>query len=239
MREFLRLQAEAPQRSLVGRVLGFDPLARSAAHAYAGAIAEIDVAELLDRLGTAWTVLDTVPIGADELPVEHVLIGPPGVFSIALRNHAGERVWVGERTFVADGTRFPHLRDAEHESDIVAARMTAAVGTPVTVTPCLVLASPAELSLRDTSRRVEVFLPTQLAGWLADLPRVLSPKAVDRYRQAGLDADTWHRPRPDDAHWALTAWDAAGNRAAFEAIRRAIARSRRLRLAWLLLGIVA
>jgi hypothetical protein len=51
----------------------------------------VEVAELLDRLGHDWTVLDTVPIDDREPPVEHVVIGPPGVFSITIRNHASER----------------------------------------------------------------------------------------------------------------------------------------------------
>ncbi|MES2171827.1 MAG: NERD domain-containing protein [Actinomycetota bacterium] len=235
VREFLRLQAEAPRRSLLSRLFGIDPLAKSAAHAYAGAVAEVEVAQLLDRLGHDWTVLDTVQVDAHEPPVEHVVIGPPGVFSIALRNHAGERVWVGERTFIADGTRFPHLRDAEHESDMVAARLSAASGGAVTVTPCLVLAAPAELSLRDIARPVEVFTPARLTDWLIDLPRVLSPRVVAGYSAIALTADTWHH---SPSGWdALTAFDASSDRAKFEAFRREIARARRLRVGWLLLGI--
>jgi hypothetical protein len=237
VREFLRLQAEAPRRSFAARVFGIDPLARSAAHAYAGALAEVEVAELLDRLGHDWTVLDTVPIGVNEPPVEHVVIGPPGVFSIALRNHAGERVWVGERTFVADGTRFPHLRDVEDESEIVAARMSAALGSRVTVTPCLVVASAAELVLRESPRPVEVFAPTRLAEWLAELPRVLSPRAVAGYSTVGLTAGTWCERQPGGEWDARVARDAASDRTEFAAFQREVARARRLRFAWLLLGI--
>jgi hypothetical protein len=226
---------------------------KSTAKAYAGALAEVQFADAVAGLGPEWTVLDAVPLGPldpdspGDAVAEHVLIGPPGVFSVAIRNHVGERVWVGERTFIADGTRFPHLSDAEHVADLVSARLAAAVAGPVAVTSCLVVAAPAELRFGGTGRRVDVVVPDEVAGWLGGLPRLLSPTVLDTYRAAARDPDTWSQPgdvefgacfRCEKSRCETCRRETTSDRAAFDAVRRDVLRARRLRLAWVLLGLV-
>lgn len=231
VREFLRLQSAAPRMSFFARLCGSDPLARSAAHAYAGARAEVEVSDCLDGLGDEWTIIDGASLGAHKPVVDHVVIGPAGVFSVALRNHTRDRVWVGERTFVVEGTRFPHLRDVEHEAELVGDRMSRAVGAPVAVTPCLVIASPAELTLAPGARRVEVLASHQLGRWLTALPRLMSPAVVERHRESALAGATWFAGAGE--------WDdSAEIRASFDSVHSRIVRARRIRLGWAIAGVM-
>ncbi len=236
IREFVRLQSEAPGQNPIAAMFGFDPVARSAAAEYSGALAEVTVVDALDALTGQWLVLDNVPLGDNEHPVAHILIGPPGVFTVALRNHAQESVWVGERAFVAGKnslagqTKFPHVRDVEHEAELVAERMSASAGKPVTVTACLVVAGATDLTVNSHPRHVEVLEPAGFAAWLADLPRLLSPQAVEQLRTAALAPGTWPgRPLAVDL-------DALSDRAAFDEIQRRVVAARRRRLFWAILG---
>lgn len=231
VKEFLRLQSAAPRMSLFGRIFGLDPLARPAARAYAGALAEVEVSDALAALGDEWSIVDGASLGTDEPVIEHVVVGPAGVFSIALCNHAGERVWVGERTFVVDGTRFPHVRDAEYVADSVADRMSRALGAPVTVTPCLVVTSPAELTLTAGSRRVEIVSQRQFGSWLASLPRLMSQQAVERHRRCAESQGTWFVATRE-------ATGSAAVRAEFDRVHSRIVRARRVCLSWAIAGAV-
>ena len=62
-----------------------------------GAEGEEEVAWRLHKLGEGWRVLHSVPIGTGETDIDHVVIGPPGVFSLNSKNHLGKRVTVYER----------------------------------------------------------------------------------------------------------------------------------------------
>jgi hypothetical protein len=214
---FRALECALAHRSPLARMFGIDPLAPGARFAYAGAAAELELADRLRGLGDDWTVFSSLPGSA-------ILIGPPGVFSLSLRNHSGDRVVVGERTVVVEDGRFSHIDDVEHDAGAVACRMSTLTGESVTVIPCLLIAESAMLEIRRVPRPVKVLDASAVGSWLTGLPRVLSPAAVARYRSVvegfGTDAEL-----PTD-------------RARFEAIRHRVITARRLRLAWAMLGAV-
>jgi hypothetical protein len=232
VREFLLLQREAPERSLFARIIGLDPLAREAAGPYAGALAEITVAESLERLGSDWIVLNDLSIGSKWRPISYALVGPPGVFTLEVHNHSNADVWVGERSIVVDGAPHTHIEESERRADRVARRLSEATDSPVAVTPCLVVANAAELTVRERPRRVEVLVPNAVGPFFAELPRLLSPEAVDRHRDAALAPTTWRTGS------RATARNAGGlvDRAEFAAIHRSIVESHRRRLFWAISG---
>ncbi len=118
MQECLRLQSEAPTRTRAERFWGVDPVAQPARSWFKGALGERRVAAELDRLGPAFTVLHAVPVGNGSTDIDHLVIGPTGVFSINTKNHSGQRVFVGGGSFVIGGKKTSHIgaaqaRDAE------------------------------------------------------------------------------------------------------------------------------
>lgn len=80
--------------SLLGRIFGADPLSPEDHRWYKGALGEIAVGRLLERLGAEWTVLHAVPVGTGASDIDHILIGPAGVFTLNTKNHTDQAVWV-------------------------------------------------------------------------------------------------------------------------------------------------
>ncbi|MGX9900726.1 nuclease-related domain-containing protein [Arthrobacter sp. SA17] len=64
--------------SFLGSIFGADPLSPDDHPWYKGALGEIAVGRLLERLGPEWTVLHAVPVGSGASDIDHVLIGPGG-----------------------------------------------------------------------------------------------------------------------------------------------------------------
>jgi hypothetical protein len=81
-----------------------------------GADGERKVADRLARLPQAWTVLHALPVGARGADIDHLVIGPGGVFTINTKHHPDARIWVGGDTFLVNGKRYPYVRNARHEA---------------------------------------------------------------------------------------------------------------------------
>ncbi|MFE7630931.1 nuclease-related domain-containing protein [Kocuria sp. NPDC057446] len=133
----LRLQEGQPPRTWWGRLTGASPLSAESRSWYRGAVGEIAVGQILGRLGPAWTVLHAVPVGAGASDIDHVLIGPAGVFTLNTKNHSGKTVWVADRAIRVDGHQQHYLSHSRHEAARAAKRLSAVVGEPVPVTPVL------------------------------------------------------------------------------------------------------
>ncbi|MEY2848054.1 MAG: hypothetical protein RI885_719, partial [Actinomycetota bacterium] len=89
---------------------------------YQGALGEIHIGHLLSSLGPDWTVLHSVPIGAKDSDVDHVLVGPNGVFVLNTKHHAGASIWVGDVVLMVNGDKTFHLRTARSENNKVTQR---------------------------------------------------------------------------------------------------------------------
>jgi|CXWK01.1.fsa_nt_gi hypothetical protein len=78
-------------RAYAGRMLG----ARTDERAWRlGAQGEETVGRALDRLPDGLHVLHSVPVGQRGSDIDHVVIGPPGVFTINTKHHPDKRVSV-------------------------------------------------------------------------------------------------------------------------------------------------
>ena len=51
------------------------------------------VGKRLAKLGHEWRVLHSIPIGGRGTDVDHLVIGPGGVYSLNTKNHSGKKVW--------------------------------------------------------------------------------------------------------------------------------------------------
>ena len=104
------------------------------------------VGRLLDKLPDGWAVLHAVPVGKGDTDIDHVVIGPGGVFTINTKNHSGQKVWVAGRTFMVNGQKQPHLRNAGHEAQRASRLLSAAAGFRVDVVPVIAVVDPASLT---------------------------------------------------------------------------------------------
>ena len=231
MRELLRLQALDRPRSRVARLLGRSPLTPQARPWFWGALGEIAVGRVLAKLDPEWRVLHAVPVGERDSDVDHVVIGPGGVFTLNTKNHSGKDVWVAGRTFMVAGQRQNHIRNAEHEAARAAKLLAAVVGRPVGVRPLVVVVEPKKLTIRDKPREVVVVTSGGLLRWFRRLDPVLTPPEVEQLTGAAGRPGTWSKT-------PVRTTDGASVRTAFDVLHREVTRARWARTAWAL-GLIA
>ncbi|WP_438352352.1 nuclease-related domain-containing protein [Microbacterium sp. CJ88] len=189
--ETLRQQESAPPPSWLFRLLGRSPLTAESRPWYLGALGELEVGRVLDELGGGWTVIHAVPVGRKGADLDHVVIGPGGVFTINAKFHEGRKVWVGDARLLVNGQRTDHLRNAAFEGRRAAKALTAAVGARVDVTPIVAIVGARSIVMRGRPAEVVVLRATQLVWWLSKRPVVLSPDQVQRVVDRAVEPATW------------------------------------------------
>lgn len=231
VRELLRQNAALPRQSFLSRLLGLHPLPATLRPLYRAAVGEVAVGDALGQLGDEWLILHAVPVGREGADVDHIAVGPPGVFTVAVRHHHGQALWVGEGVLLVDGERMPHIRDCAFEAVRAAQLMSDAVGERVEVTPCLVVVGARSVTVTRPPRRVAILTPRDLRPWLRSLPVTYSPDQLARFRTAASEADTWHDARSPTA-------DLVESLERYRALQSRVHQSRHLRLTWITGGLV-
>lgn len=88
----------------------------------------------LDRLrDRGWYVLHSVPVGKRGSDIDHVVIGPGGVFTVNTKNHHGKKIWVGRYQIRVNGRPVTYLRDARFEAERASKAISRAVGGHVAI----------------------------------------------------------------------------------------------------------
>ena len=137
-----------------------------------------------------WAVLSSISrnSGTD---IDHLVIGPPGVFAIITKHHPGARVRVVDLEVEIDGTPWPYLHHGRYEADAVARGLSHAYGTPVKVTPTLAVVGAGRVDDREGRGDVLVTGGEQLDDTLRELPAVYSIQERGRIFAAARRAPLW------------------------------------------------
>jgi hypothetical protein len=192
----VRRQAElvrqaAPVRSLLARML----LVPSDERAWRiGADGEEKVGRSLAKLTRrdgAWRVLHSIPVGDRGSDIDHVVIGPGGVFTLNTKNHPGATIWVGEYTFLVNGFRQPYLRNSRHEAARASRLLSAACGFPIDVAGVVVPVNAEKIVIKKAPVGAHVMNRRRLARWLRRLPATLDAATVDAIYDAARRSTTW------------------------------------------------
>ena len=139
-----------------------------------GFVGEERVGAELARLGADWHVLHSVPVGTASTDIDHVVIGPGGVFTLNTKHHAGGRVDTrgGERVFVG-GAWVPYARKSVAEAKRATELLRAASPWPGTAQPLIVVVG-ARLDIRAPLDGVIVLAVENLVHWLLARPQQLT-----------------------------------------------------------------
>lgn len=193
----LEVQAAAEARDPALRTETRTQLAADARSWFVGAQGERYVGTLLERLGPPWLVLHAVPIGAGTKDVDHLVVGPPGVFAVNTKHHRGARVWVGDHVLRLNNANTPHLRAARSDAEDASRRLTKAAGYPVPVTSVLALVGERSVvDGRKGPRNDPIVVSSQLLlSWLTQLPTRLSDSELAYLRLVSEEPITWHIDR--------------------------------------------
>jgi hypothetical protein len=183
----LELKKSAPVKTFVDRVLNVQTAERAWR---IGADGEDKVARRLQKLGEGWRVLHAVPVGERGSDIDHVVIGPPGVFTLNTKNHSGANVWIADRSFLVNGQKTDYVRNSRHEANRAAKLLSASCGFAVSVEPIIVLMA-GTLKIKAEPTDVRVVVRRQIANRLLKLPPTLGPDAVERIYEQARRASTW------------------------------------------------
>ena len=132
-------------------------------------------AELAD-LPAGWFVMQSLDLDCfdhhdpDELHIDHVVIGPGGVFTIYVEHQPGAKVWVSKHAVTINGRESNRLRRARFEARRSSRVLTDACGFNVTVQSVLILIGAA--TMQTLSHPAEVHVRTQhdIRDWLCRQP---------------------------------------------------------------------
>ncbi len=225
MTELLRLHRLDRSRTFLGRFFGSSPLGPGSWPWYQGAVGELAVASCLARLGPEWTVFHSIPVGNGTSDIDHVVIGPGGVFTINTKNHAAQALWVTGKTFMVAGQRQRHIPNAAYEARRASLLLSRAVRDPIHARALVVVVNPRRLTIREKPAEVTVLTDGQLIPWLHMRPPVLGSDRVADIAAAANQPRTWRRA-------ALPAEDNVAIRGEFESLRALVQRARRRRSVW-------
>jgi hypothetical protein len=187
------LTVPAMQRShgWPARIFGASPLSKTGADWYRGALGEFVVGRLLSRLDSRWVVMHAVPVGQRGADIDHLVVGPAGVFTVNTKNHSGQRVWVAGQNLRVAGARCNHIRNSEFEAGRAVMLLSKAVGRPVSVRPVIAVLDPKQLDIKSPPTGVDVLRARGLVRWLRKRPTVLGADEVARIASViGVPA-TW------------------------------------------------
>lgn len=222
--ELMSVQRDVPSRSRAARLFGRSPLSPQSRPWYVGALGELEVARRLEALGAEWTVRHAVPVGTRGSDIDHIVLGPAGVFTINTKFHEDARIWVSSRQLRVNGQPKDHLRNARYEAQRVAKILTAATDTTVTVSPMVVIVGAKDITIREQPADVAVVRETQVVRRLRSSPPTLSPDQLATIAAVLVDRGTW----------TTTPADRPDVTPAFAELRREVRSAKRVRLTWAL-----
>ena len=187
------LKDAAPVRTFLARLLRVHTDERAWR---IGADGEEKVAAQLAKLvkrDPRWRVLHAVPVGENGSDIDHVVIGPAGVFTLNAKHHPGAKIWVAGTTFMVNGQRQPYLRNSRHEAARAAKLLTAASGMPVDAVGVVVPVGAQDIVIKAAPEGAHVVYRRALAKWLQRRPELLEQVVVDRIFEAARRSTTWLR----------------------------------------------
>jgi len=189
------LKQAAPVRTFIARALGVHTDERAWR---IGADGEEKVAAQLVKLegkDRRWRFLHAVPIGQNGSDIDHVVIGPGGVFTLNAKHHPGGKIWVGGNTFLVNGVNQPYIRNSRFEATRAAKLLTAACGFPVSVMGVVVPVGADELNVKTQPADVYVVNRMRLVNWFSGLPLVLDDACVETIFEAARRSTIWQPKR--------------------------------------------
>ncbi|MFD5121684.1 nuclease-related domain-containing protein [Streptomyces sp. NPDC058385] len=161
---------------------------------YAGLEGERRVGRELQCLSAyGWRTLHGVPKsnGGD---IDHLLIGPGGVFAINTKHHAGAAVWVGdEMAKVNGGSPAPYAAASKAEAGYVQRILERYCGFDVPVEPALVFVGVASLRRAATQYAVRIYQEREVSA-LGPLSGQLAADQVEQVFAVARHRRVWLRP---------------------------------------------
>lgn len=190
--QWAAMKARNPVRTSIGRFLDSKTDERAFR---VGADGEETVGARLEKLtDRGWYVLHSVPVGKGKSDIDHVLIGPGGVYTINTKKHPGKSVWVGRHAVLVDGHKTDYLRNSRFEAERASRLLAERLGYAVPVAAVLVILTGTLIPSITYKQQPD---DVHVLDWM-DVPRVfkraqqrLTPDEVARIYAVARRSTTW------------------------------------------------
>ncbi|MFD8393512.1 nuclease-related domain-containing protein [Streptomyces sp. NPDC059680] len=140
--------------------------------------------------GHGWFTLHAIQwaSGAD---IDHLAIGPAGVFSINSKRHRGKSVWYGDAAITVNGVAQRHIAVSQSEARRVSRALSRRCGIDIPVRPVISVVHAAKIKVKNANPPVLVLDVKHLDRVLSGLSPVLTSDQVARIYSVARDARTW------------------------------------------------
>jgi hypothetical protein len=181
----------APVRTFLARALGVHTEERAWR---VGADGEEKVAAQLAKVikkDPRWRVIHAIPVGTRGSDLDHLVLGPGGVFTINAKHHPSAKIWVGGNTFLVNGHKQPYIRNSRHEATRASAILSSAYGLPVHVEGVVVPVGADDVVVKSQPDGVSVVPRMQVAKWLLRHGDVMDTDEIDALHDLARRSTTW------------------------------------------------
>ncbi|MFE9483443.1 nuclease-related domain-containing protein [Streptomyces spororaveus] len=160
---------------------------------YTGLEGERRVGRELERLvPLGWRVLHGIEKGNGG-DIDHLIIGPGGVFTVNTKHHRGASVWVGDSMAkINGGPPRPYAAASQSEADFVRKVLGRYCAFEVPVEPVLIFVGIASLDRAATQYAVRVYQEREVAA-LGPLAGALTPEQVEHVHSVARHRRVWLR----------------------------------------------
>jgi hypothetical protein len=165
-----------------------------------GAGGEETIGARLEKLRKhGWHVLHAVPVGERGSDIDHVVIGPGGVWTLNTKTHPGKSVWVGKHQVRVDGHKTDYLRNSRHEAERATRLLTEACGFPVFVKAALVFLTGTlipDVTIKQAPEDVAVLDRMDIPGAFRRTKGRLANEHVAVIFEFARRSTTWQTSKP-------------------------------------------
>ncbi|OAA27880.1 nuclease-like protein [Frankia sp. EI5c] len=147
-------------------------------------------AELAPLAAAGWRVLHSIPLPRD-VDIDHLLIGPGGVFTVNTKYHRGRRIWVGDEAVKVDGWTHHYVRKARAEARRASEVLSRACGFGVGVAGVLAFVEAESLTVVPSLRDVLAVCHDDLRHAFDGVTGQWRAEDVERIYAAARDRRIW------------------------------------------------
>lgn len=162
-----------------------------------GASGEETIGAKLEKLSShGWYVLHSVPIGERGSDVDHIVIGPGGVWTINAKNHPGKKIWVAPRQIRVGGQPVPYIRNSEFEANRVRKILNVELGWEPFVRAALVFMTGTlvpDVTIKGKPEHVEILDRMDVNRRLKREPMRMTAEQADAVFAVARRSTTWVR----------------------------------------------
>lgn len=141
-----------------------------------------------------WGFLNSIPVNANGTAIDHLVIGPGGVYTLRTTHHRDANIWVSGDVVMVNGAPTTYVRSARHEATRATARLFVATGMRVAAYGMVVPVGAASLTVNESPADVVVVNRRRILSFFTSLPTVLDKSTVMSLFEAARDSRTWLDP---------------------------------------------